>query len=259
MSAITNITLVVATAIAGWLADVQWRLPFLVYLLPIASILLVPAIKHAGKNLGQQGGQGDAVVQSGGWIRYNTLAKCMLYYLLITYLVMAVSINLPFLLGKYGYDSGVVGVVTSVFFLAMMLPGLFINRLVSAFGGNILLWAMLLIALGLIDVYYNRSLAFVVTGCVAAGFGYGMAQPYIYDKASSTASPQKTTYALALLMSMNYVAIVIAPFIVDWVQHMLGIKGERFPFVLNAVIAFAALLFMLLLKVYDKRRKQNYE
>lgn len=259
VSAITNITLVVATAIAGWLADVQWRLPFLVYLLPIASILLVPAIKHAGKNLGQQGGQGDAVVQSGGWIRYNTLAKCMLYYLLITYLVMAVSINLPFLLGKYGYDSGVVGVVTSVFFLAMMLPGLFINRLVSAFGGNILLWAMLLIALGLIDVYYNRSLAFVVTGCVAAGFGYGMAQPYIYDKASSTASPQKTTYALALLMSMNYVAIVIAPFIVDWVQHMLSIKGERFPFVLNAVIAFAALLFMLLLKVYDKRRKQNYE
>ena len=259
VSAITNITLVVATAIAGWLADVQWRLPFLVYLLPVASILLVPAIKRAGKNLGQQGGQGDAVVQSGGWIRYNTLAKCMLYYLLITYLVMAVSINLPFLLGKYGYDSGVVGVVTSVFFLAMMLPGLFINRLVSAFGGNILLWAMLLIALGLIDVYYNRSLAFVVTGCVAAGFGYGMAQPYIYDKASSTASPQKTTYALALLMSMNYVAIVIAPFIVDWVQHMLGIKGERFPFVLNAVIAFAALLFMLLLKVYDKRRKQNYE
>jgi MFS family permease len=162
VSAITNITLVVATAIAGWLADVQWRLPFLVYLLPVASILLVPAIKHAGKNLGQQGGQGDAVVQSGGWIRYNTLAKCMLYYLLITYLVMAVSINLPFLLGKYGYDSGVVGMVTSIFFLAMMLPGFFINRLVDMFGRSILIWAVLLIALGLIDIFYNSSLLFII-------------------------------------------------------------------------------------------------
>ena len=86
-----------------------------------------------------------------------------------------------------------------------------------------------------------------------------MAQPYIYDKVSASASPQKVTYALALLMSMNYVAIVIAPFIVDWVQDMLRIKGERFPFMLNAVIAFVALLFMLLLRVYDKRRKENYE
>ena len=122
-----------------------------------------------------------------------------------------------------------------------------------------LLWAMLLIALGLIDVYYNRSLTSIVTGCVAAGFGYGMAQPYIYDKTSSAASPQKVTYALALLMSMNYVAIVIAPFITDWAQDILGIKGERFPFMFNAVIGFAALGFMLLLRVYDKRSGEKYE
>ena len=255
VSAITNITLVIATAVAGWLADVQWRLPFVVYLLPILSIVLVPAIKRGEKAVGAQGGQGETVVQSGGWIKYGALAKCMLYYLFITYLVMVVSINLPFLLGKYGYDSGVVGVVTSIFFLAMMLPGLFINRLVNVFGKNILLWALLLIALGLIDIYYNHSILFVMIGCVATGFGYGMAQPYVYDKTSMLASSQKTTYALALLMSMNYVAIVIAPFVVDWVQDILGIKGERFPFVLNAVLGFAALLFMLLLNVYNNRKK----
>jgi hypothetical protein len=54
---------------------------------------------------------------------------------------------------------------------------------------------------------------------------------------------------------MNYVAIVIAPFVVDWVQDILGIKGERFPFVLNAVLGFAALLFLLLLNVYNNRKK----
>ncbi len=259
VSAITNITLVIATAVAGWLADIQWRLPFLVYLLPIVSILLVPAVKRGEKAIGNQGGQGDAVVQSGGYINYPTLVKCMLYYLFITYLVMVVSINLPFLLGEYGYDSGVSGIVTSIFFLAMMLPGFFINRLVDIFGRNILVWALLLIALGLLDVFYNRSLLFVIIGCVATGFGYGMAQPYIYDKTSSSASPQKVTYALALLMSMNYVAIVIAPFIVDWAQELLNVKGERFPFLLNALLGFVALLFMSLLRVYNNRRKENYE
>ena len=259
VSAITNITLVIATAVAGWLADIQWRLPFLVYLLPVVSIVLVPAIRRGEKAVGVQGGQGDAVVSSGGRIEYAPLAKFMLYYLLITYLVMAVSINLPFLLGKYGYDSGVAGVVTSIFFLAMMLPGFFINRLVEAFGRSILIWAMLLISIGLLDVFYNSSLLFIIIGCVAAGFGYGMAQPYIYDRTSSLASPQKVTYALALLMSMNYVAIVIAPFIVDWVQKILGSDSERFPFAFNAVIGFAAFIFMLLLRVYDNRRKKGYE
>ena len=256
VSAITNITLVIATAVAGWLADIQWRLPFLVYLLPIVSIVLVPAIKRGGKSVALHG---DDAVEGGGWIKYTPLVKCMLYYLLITYLVMVVSINLPFLLGEYGYDSGAVGVVTSIFFLAMMFPGLFINRVVDVLGRNILVWSLLLIALGLLDVFYNSSLVFVIIGCVATGFGYGIAQPYIYDKAASSASPQRATYALALLMSMNYVAIVIAPFIVDWVQDWFGVKGERFPFALNALIGFAALLVLLLIKMFRNSRSKSYE
>lgn len=255
VSAITNITLVVATAVAGWLADINWRLPFLVYLLPVVPILLAPSIKRSEKGI--EGGvvQQDNGRQGDGWLNYGQLWKYMLYYLLITYLVMVVSINLPFLLGKYGYDSGVSGLVTSVFFVAMMLPGFFINRLVDMMGRNILLWAMLLIALGLLDVYYNRSLFFIVIGCVAAGFGYGMAQPYIYDKTASFASPSKVTYALALLMSMNYVAIVICPFIVEWFQDAAGVKGERFPFALNATMGFVALLFMLLRLMFVNRKK----
>ena len=81
-----------------------------------------------------------------------------------------------------------------------------------------------------------------------------MAQPYIYDRTSSLASPQRVTYTLALLMSMNYVAIVIAPFIVDWAQELLGVKSERFPFAMNALLGFAAFLFLLLVNV---NRKHN--
>ena len=36
-SAITNFTLVIATAVTGYLAEVSWHLPFLVYLLPLIS------------------------------------------------------------------------------------------------------------------------------------------------------------------------------------------------------------------------------
>lgn len=252
VSAINNITLVVATAVTGWLADIQWRLPFLVYLLPIFSILLVTSVKKGEKTIEKNdtvANAGDAAGVLGG-VR---LVKYMLYYLLITYLVMVVSINLPFMLGAHGYDSGISGVVTSVFFVAIMLPGLFINRLVKLLGGNILLWSLLLISLGLLDVFLNPSLLFVLIGCFAAGFGYGAAQPYIYDVTASIASASKVTLALALLMTMNYVAIVICPFIVDFAQSLFDAKGESFPFVLNAVIGFVAVALLFVYKLFRKR------
>lgn len=44
-SAITNVTLVVATAVTGYLAEVNWHLPFLVYLLPLVAIILTIHLK----------------------------------------------------------------------------------------------------------------------------------------------------------------------------------------------------------------------
>lgn len=251
ISALTNITLVVATAVTGYLADIRWRLPFIVYLLPAVSILLVPSIKGGEATIADKHEKVLAHTANGK-VKYRRLIRYMLYYLLITYLVMAVSINLPFLLGKYGYDSGVTGIVTSIFFIAMMLPGLFINRIIKVLGKGLLLFSLLLIGLGLLDVYFNSSLLFVILGCVAAGVGYGIAQPYIYDVTASLAPPQKATSALALIMTMNYVAILIAPFVVDWLQELTGIKGERFPFILNSIIGFAALLFMFVRVVWLK-------
>lgn len=252
ISAITNITLVVATAITGYLADVQWRLPFIVYLLPLVSIFLTPAIEHGEYSLMKNLDDEKKKDANKNYVNYPSLVKYMLYYLLITYLVIVVSINLPYLMGKDGYDSGTSGIVISIFFLAMMLPGLFINRLISILKGNILIWAMLLIALGLSDVFFSTSLPFIIIGCIAAGFGYGMAQPYIYDIAVTLASARKVTYTLALVMTMNYVAILIAPFIIDLMEKILGNSTDAFPFALNSVIAFIALAFMLVLKVIKR-------
>ena len=83
--------------------------------------------------------------------------------------------------------------------------------------------------------------------------GYGIAQPYIYDVTASLAPPQKSTYALALLMTMNYVAILVSPFFVDWMQELFGVKGVRFPFVLNSAIGAVALVFLWIRSLLLKR------
>ena len=252
VSAITNIALVVATALTGWLADIQWRLPFVVYLLPIVSIALLPALGRAARFNGRE--NGTTVQACDGSFSHTRLVEYMLYYLFITFLVMAVSIYLPFLLGNNGYDSGVSGVVTSIFFLAMMAPGLFINRIVELLKHNILLWALLMMCVGLLGIYLDSSLASVVIGCIIAGFGYGMAQPYIYDKVSSGVPASKVSVSLALVMTMNYVAIVISPFVIEFLLRILGKGGNAEPFLLNAVLALAGMVLLMIVRVVEKMK-----
>ncbi len=255
-SAVNNLTLVAATALTGYLAEVQWHLPFIVYLLPAVSLMLVPYIKSAEKSCGVS--SADTVVSNGvgrsSFINYSALWKLMLYYLFITFLVMAVSVNLPFLMSENGHDSGSVGLVTSLFFLAIMLPGLFLNHILRFLGERVFLFSLLLIACGLMVIFFYPSVAGAAVGVLLAGTGYGTAQPCIYDRTSSVASPGKVTFALALVMTMNYVAIVIAPPVVDFLQSVAKVASERFAFALNSCLCVVGLGFLLARGILQKGR-----
>ncbi len=245
-SAINNLALVAATALTGYLAEVQWRLPFVVYLLPAVSLMLVPRIKGADRG----GATASDCLEEGcvnglSRIEYDKLLKLMLYYFFITFLVMVVSVNLPFFMEERGHSSGSVGDVTALFFLSIMLPGLFLNRILAFLKGWVFLFSLLLIGCGLFVVFFNTALVGMVAGVFLTGVGYGVAQPFIYDRTAMVATDDKVTFALALVMTMNYVAIVFCPFVVDFLQGVTGVQGAGFAFALNGCLSIAGIFFLL--------------
>lgn len=248
-SAITNVMLVVATALAGFLADVQWRLPFLVYLFPLFSLLFVPSLVKADRGVAVPHNSDASNCRAKGGIDRLRLVRYMIYYLLITYLTVIISFNLPFLLGEYGHGSDSSGVLISLFFLAMMIPGFFLSRILKVMGSDVEGKSLLIIGVGLLIIYMDSSLVTVALGCVVTGVGYGIAQPYIYDRSAAAATPQRAPFALALVMAMNYVAILGCPFVVDGMQHLAHTSSERFAFGMNVVIAVVALLLLLVYRV----------
>lgn len=248
-SAITNVMLVLATALTGYLANVQWRLPFVVYLFPIFSILLIPALNRADRGIAAAEDKSTDYVCHGGEIDYRHLVGYMIYYLLITYLTIIISFNLPFLMGEYGHGSGAAGVMISLFFLAIMMPGFFLQPILRVMKGRVESCCLTMIAVGLLIIYMYNSLITIAAGCIITGVGYGIAQPYLYDRTADVASPQRVSFALALLMAMNYVAILVCPFFVDYMQDLSHVKSERFAFGLNVVIAVLALFVMLVYRV----------
>ena len=242
-SAITNMTLVVATAVTGYLAEVHWRLPFAVYLLPLISLVLSAYLKKdaASVTIKQAAAiippiQSTPVISGKYGIHIRHLVQLMLFYGLVTYVVLAVTFNLPFLMEAHHFSSGNSGLMISLFFLAIMAPGFMLDSLVKLLRNKTKLYSLLAIAIGLLLIWISPTEWLSVPGCILVGLGYGIIQPLIYDKTVDTAIPQKTTLALAFVMVMNYLAILLSPFITDFFQWIFHTGSQEFPFIFNLCI-----------------------
>ena len=256
-SAITNITLVVATAVTGYLAEVNWHLPFVVYLFPLVSLVLSVYLRRS--MISEEGSASIAndekeetgvppidpeVGKSKYGVNIKHLLQVMVFYGLSTYLALIVTFNLPFLMEEYHFSSGDSGVMISLFFLAIMAPGLFLNRIVGLFREKTKFYSLLCIAVGLALIWISPKEWVIAPGCILVGLGYGVIQPVIYDKTTHTAVPKKATLALAFVMMMNYLAILLCPFIIDFFQStVFHIKSQQFAFVFNLCITLVALIW----------------
>ena len=249
-SAITNLTLVIATIITGYLAEIEWHLPFIVYLLPIVSIALSFQLRKA---LSQEPEPSTVVDNSNNGLRRNVsvgnngigthhLMQVMLFYGLVTYLVVIVSLNLPFLIEERGMRSSLSGTYISLFFLAIMAPGFVLNKFIDIMGRSTQLWSLLMIVLGLGLIMVTSNEWLVGIGCVVSGAGYGIIQPIMYDRTTHIALPERSTLALACVMAMNYVAILVCPFVIKLFKIILHDNSELFAFQLNTFLAAVTFL-----------------
>lgn len=244
-SAITNFSLVVATLVAGWLAGIDWHLPFVVYLLPVfalimARFLIKPVIKLEDQATVDTAKKSLSVVPAGKSYNYKALIETMLLYLVAGYVAVIVILNLSFVVT----DSKTAGVLTSLLFLAMMAPGLMINRLKEFYGRFAVAYSMLMVAIGLLIIVVFHHPMLIGIAVILVGFGYGFVQPLVYDKATQTSVQNKTIVTLAWVMVVNYFTIVVAPFIVDFLNRIFGIeKNILAPFIVCSVIAFIAAIW----------------
>mgnify|MGYP002712873483 CR=1 FL=1 len=237
-SAINNLTLVLATVVAGYLADVNWHLPFLVYTLPGVSLALSFFLRRGRSTPEPE----QSIQMRHKMIDRRKLVGLMLFYFFATYAVLVVTFYASFLVDDYKIDSSFSGVLISLFFLAIMVPGLFIDKIIRRLTRSVNLVSLALICAGLLCVGIFRDKTMLVVGVLCAGFGYGVIQPVIYDKAATIAPPRSATLALSFVMAMNYLAVMVCPFIVDLFRHLFGTHSDRFPFFFNAALVLALAL-----------------
>lgn len=251
-SAVNNLTLVVATLLTGYLANIKWHYAFVVYLLPALTLVLIPALSHIKPQL-------EVHDAANNKLNIKQLVVVMIFYFIITYCSLIVTFNTSYLTAEGGMDSSKSGVIISLFFLAIMAPGFMLNTIKKWLGHLTNFWSLVVMGVGLILISLPHPLFWrIAIGAIMTGLGYGVMQPLIYDKAASCSPPKLATLSLSLVMAVNYLAILVAPFIIDAIDWMFHTKSHSFGFVANGVISFLlAIVFLLFNRPYSSIKNND--
>lgn len=272
ISAIGNIALVGATFVVGFLAAKSWHLPFLVYLIPLISLILIPFLNKIPKSdYGVSQNADDAKQDStqttstvvpdidadgfstagqkvkGGFYLGRTIWLLLAYF----FFVFATSVPayyLPNLMPDYHMSTEDVSVVTSVFYAAMFLIGLCVTGVMKAFRKTTFIVAIALLVSGFLLFIVTKSYPLFIAAYGIVGLGNGLAQPIFYIKATElVVSDRKSTLALAYLQVANYIAISLVPVIVDFFADIFGQQhSDLFPFVLITAASAIVMIFVII-------------
>ncbi|MBO4936522.1 MAG: MFS transporter [Alistipes sp.] len=254
-SAVNNLSLVLATAVVGWIATRDWHMAFIVYLLPAVSMVMLLALRNA--KAAPEPKESDQMRQTKiSWMRLTGLS---LLYFVITFTTLVITFYLSFLLEKYRFPQEFSSVMISLFFLAIMLPGFALNTIIRRLRSMTIFVSLVAIVVGLLLVGTVPDIPLMTLGVVLTGAGYGVLQPIIYDKTAIIAPPEAATKALSVVMTVNYIAVVVCPFVVDFAEKLFRQKEESFPFVASAVlVAMVALLSLILRKSFVLGLDESY-
>lgn len=277
-SGISNMALVLATFVVGWLNRGNWHMPFLVYLIPAIPLALMVFVRGsnpaapvkmdaappgaatpkaaavAGEPLP---GKGE-IVRDGFIV--GRMAGLVALYAFTTFAVCIISYYLPFLIQEDRLSSDVTGTITALFYLAVFLPGFFLPYVIKIFRRQTPLLATLSIAGGLLLMALARDYWLLYLAALLMGFGYGIFQPLIYDKATYTVTDgRKSTLALAIVLSVNYIGITVTPFIIDCARHLFGTTSNHFPFIFNFFLTMLfGIVVVLRRKSFTFRISEQY-
>lgn len=277
-SGISNMALVAATFAVGWLNHGNWHTPFLVYLIPIIPLALILFVRNvnptasvkmnsipAGADLTQTESMPEVGTPKPGEkickeFIVGRIMGLLGLYAFVTYTVSVISYYLPFLIQEDHLSSDITGTVTALFYLAVFLPGFILPYVIKLLGQGTSLLAAVSIAAGLLLMSMASEHIMLYVAAVLMGFGYGVFQPVIYDKATYTVTDgRKSTLSLAIVLSVNYIAVAMTPFVIDFFRDIIGTKSNHFPFILNfALTMLFAVVVVLRRKTFTFRMSNEF-
>lgn len=269
-SSLSNFSVIFATLFVGWMAEINWHLSFIVYMVPIIPLCLIPFMTSSyidrnkvvktppplePKKEPLRPSDDDIATSKAthkpanvnfhfqGKTSLMLLVGVMALYFIATYGTEVVSYYLPFTMEHYHLSTGDVGVATAMFFSAATISGFLLTKIIERVGVYTMQVAFAVTIAGLFCVGILHEYWSFIIGVFLMGLGYGVIQPVIYDKTSYIApNTAKSTEYFSYLLTCNYIGISLVPFIVKGAAGLFGaVSDPNFSYIFNGFVLLVVL------------------
>ena len=221
-SATLNLVLMACVIATGYLAKIDWRLPFAVYLLPFIPLFFAKGFKKyvtepvdIRKTDAQKLNAPKVHYKFSKEVNMGMLIRYCIYYFVITFGMAA--------------KTGAISVMVAV-------------------------------GIGFLLMSITSNVFIVGLGILIATYFYGVAQPYYYDRLSQASSRVALTLTLAWFASMDSIGNVVAAPLIDLIAKIFHTSTSANPLIAFKIcmyLSFAGLIVVIIRKIIVAGK--NYE
>lgn len=248
-SAMNQMGGVIATLLSGVLAEMSWRLSFMVYMLGIISIVLcalfMPKEKISGENH-------TAAAENGSGI--TEVFKKNYIYIVAMFLLMTIFFIYP---ANFAIETVKSGAVPAKYIAVIMAAADFI----AFFGGLLFVYmkkifkaktrflAPAMFLAGYILLAFMENAAGAVAGSALIGFANGAGIPFIIFEASVKAGKAAATTVMPLISAALYLAQFLCPVMMSAVTLVFGSGAAHLPYIFAAALSVLLCVWSAFIKV----------
>lgn len=228
----------------GFLAEINWRIPFLIYL---AAALYLPlallALSEPERVLPKQSEKVDTAPATNNFCGLIFLYAAAFVSMVVFYLV---PVQLPFYLNSLSGDAGSLsGIAIGVSSLVSAVVATFYQSIRARRSfTQILSFGFLLAGLGYVIVGFAQTYPVVLIGLAITGAGNGLLMPNLYLWLTSIIPESTRGRAVSGLSMAIYIGQFISPF---WGQFLIPNIGIGYAYAVSGGIIFLLGLAMVLL------------
>lgn len=249
-SAMNQMGGVIATLLSGLLANISWRVSFLVYLMGLVSIVLcliflpndrITQEAPAKEDRGKKEDSGGA-----GVFRSNIV------YILAMFLLMSAFFIYP---ANFALETVSEGIIPQNYIAVIMAGmdfiafcgGLLFVRAKMLLGGKTKFLAPLCFLIGYLLLALLGGWAGTLLGSIFVGFANGAGIPFIMSEASMKAGKAAATTVMPLISAALYLAQFVSPMLMSVVTAIFGGTVAHLPYFFAIVLSVLFVLWSALI------------
>jgi MFS family permease len=237
---------VVATLLAGLLANIQWNYGFLVYLMGLVALVLV-FIFLPNEQLSSKGSKLSAATL----VRFHPSVIGMLLLMIIFFIYPT-----NFAISAYETASLSPNVITFIMVgldVVAFFVGLLFGRLMKWFRVEIKYFAPIFFGFGYSFLAFGAGLWSLLLGSAFIGIANGVGVPYLNTIASIKGGKESATTVMPLLSAALYLGQFVSPLIVMPLGRVIfGANDVQAPWKVGIIFCF-----LFLIQVFSTRHFQS--